>query len=129
MHKDKSGKVYASLTEVKNKTGDIFALVDEFGEVYLTSYNKVRYKISKIEISSTIELNEKAEKQSQPKAVRSEKVTEKPAKKEVKEESKASSTEGKTPKTKTIEDMVAWDRNNSIEEEFTMKVSSPIVGS
>lgn len=58
MHKNKDGKVTASLTEVKNRTGDIFALVDEFGEVYLTSYNKVRYKISKTDISNFIELSE-----------------------------------------------------------------------
>ena len=49
MHKSKDGTVTASLTEVKNKTGDIFHLVDEFGEVVLTSYNKPRYKITKIE--------------------------------------------------------------------------------
>ncbi len=48
MHKSKNGTVTASLTEVKNKTGDIFHLVDEFGEVTLTSYNKPRYKIIKI---------------------------------------------------------------------------------
>jgi hypothetical protein len=55
MHKNKDGKVIASLTEVKNKTGDIFALVDEFGEVVLTSYNKPRYKILKIGVSDILE--------------------------------------------------------------------------
>lgn len=65
MHKNKDGKVVASLTEVKNKTGDIFALVDEFGEVMLTSYNKPRYKILKIGVSdildSSIETNGSSE--------------------------------------------------------------------
>jgi hypothetical protein len=54
MHKDKSGKVMASLTEVKNKTGDIFALVDEFGEVFITSYNKTRYVIKKMDITNIL---------------------------------------------------------------------------
>jgi hypothetical protein len=60
MHKNKDGTVVASLTEVKNRTGDIFALVDEFGEVFLTSYNKIRYRISKTDLSNVIELKEKA---------------------------------------------------------------------
>ena len=55
MHKSKDGKVTASLTEVKNKTGDIFALVDEFGEVILTSYNKPRYKIIKMDLSGMLD--------------------------------------------------------------------------
>lgn len=46
MHK-KNGKVYATLTEVKNLIGDVFAAVDEHGEVAITSYNKTKYIISK----------------------------------------------------------------------------------
>ena len=57
MYKNKDGKVIASLTEVKNKTGDIFAIVDEFGEIALTSYNKVRYKIIKVDIENSVEIN------------------------------------------------------------------------
>jgi len=60
MHKRKDGKIIASLTEVKNKTGDIFALVDEFGEVLLTSYNKDKYRIVKIGVGEL--LQEKKEK-------------------------------------------------------------------
>ncbi len=56
MKKTKDGKVLASLTEVKNKTGDIFSLVDEFGEVILTSYNKQKYVITKIDVSERITL-------------------------------------------------------------------------
>ncbi|RMD76941.1 hypothetical protein D6810_02510 [Candidatus Dojkabacteria bacterium] len=48
MKKDKSGRIIASLTEVKNRTGDVFALVDQFGTVFLTSYKKIRYKIEKV---------------------------------------------------------------------------------
>lgn len=58
MYKNKDGKVIASLTEVKNKTGDIFAIVDEFGEISLTSYNKIRYKIVKVEIENIVDINE-----------------------------------------------------------------------
>lgn len=58
MYKNKDGKVIASLTEVKNKTGDIFAIVDEFGEISLTSYNKVRYKIIKVDIENTVSINQ-----------------------------------------------------------------------
>ncbi|CAG0942259.1 hypothetical protein BROC_01802 [Candidatus Brocadiaceae bacterium] len=57
MYKNKDGKVIASLTEVKNKTGDIFAIVDEFGEISLTSYNKVRYKIIKVDIENIVDIN------------------------------------------------------------------------
>ena len=49
MHKTKDGKVMASLTEVKNQTGNIFTAADRYGEVYITSYNKVRYRIIKEE--------------------------------------------------------------------------------
>lgn len=58
MYKDKNNKVFASLTEVKNKTGDIFSLVDEYGEITLTSYNKPKYKISKIDITEVVGLEE-----------------------------------------------------------------------
>jgi hypothetical protein len=44
----KDKKAYASLTEVKNKLGDVFALADEHGEVYISSYNKPKYIISRI---------------------------------------------------------------------------------
>lgn len=70
MYKSKNGKVIASLTEVKNKTGDIFALVDEFGEVILTSYNKPRYRIVKIGVADILEENSEA-----PKKIREEKVS------------------------------------------------------
>lgn len=55
MHK-KDRKVFATLTDVKNSTGDVFALADEFGEVLITSYNKPRYKISKIGIAEVVDL-------------------------------------------------------------------------
>lgn len=55
MHKTKDGKVMASLTEVKNQTGNIFTAADKYGEVYITSYNKIRYRIVREE--SEDELN------------------------------------------------------------------------
>lgn len=66
MHKRKDGKIIASLTEVKNKTGDIFALVDEFGEVTLTSYNKPKYRISKVDILETLKIEEEKEEKEKP---------------------------------------------------------------
>jgi hypothetical protein len=41
-------KAYATLTDVKNKTGDVFALADEYSEVTITSYNKSKYLIKRI---------------------------------------------------------------------------------
>lgn len=35
----------ATLTDVKNKTGDVFALADKHGAVTITSYNKPKYVI------------------------------------------------------------------------------------
>lgn len=62
MKKNKDGKVIASLTEVKNKTGDIFAVVDEYGEIILTSYNKPRYKVIKIDLEESLQFNDTKEK-------------------------------------------------------------------
>src|SRR5260221_7642067 len=60
MYKDKDGKVIASLTEVKNRTGDIFAVVEEFGEISLTSYTKIRYRITKVDIDDVFAEGKKA---------------------------------------------------------------------
>lgn len=43
-----NGKAYATLTEVKNKIGDVFTLADEYGEIVITSYNKPKYKIIRL---------------------------------------------------------------------------------
>lgn len=40
-------KPAATLTDVKNKTGDVFALADKNGAVMITSYNKPKYVICK----------------------------------------------------------------------------------
>src|SRR6185369_11475990 len=131
MHKNKDGKVTASLTEVKNRTGDIFALVDEFGEVYLTSYNKVRYKISKTDISNFIELEEGSSKAEKKETARVEKkaapVVKKAAtlpkavapveKVEVKEENVLSK----------ISKIIPWDRNSSKETNFANSSRNPLV--
>jgi hypothetical protein len=113
MHKDKSGKVYASLTEVKNKTGDIFALVDEFGEVFITSYNKTRYKISKVDISSLL-----TQKNSIPKENKTVVKKEKPTTKEDKEPEQQETTPI---------DIEAYDRDNQIEKDFVRNALKPLV--
>lgn len=43
----KKNSVTATLTDVKNKTGDVFSLADKHGSVVITSYNKPKYIISK----------------------------------------------------------------------------------
>lgn len=48
----KDNKAYATLTDVKNKTGDVFALADEYGEVTITSYNKSKYAIARLAIAN-----------------------------------------------------------------------------
>ncbi|MFS8130936.1 MAG: hypothetical protein ACMG57_03070 [Candidatus Dojkabacteria bacterium] len=135
MHKNKDGKVTASLTEVKNRTGDIFALVDEFGEVYLTSYNKVRYKITKTDIASFIELSEGVSKAERKESVKPEKkaaprrpspalkqeVVEEPVAKVEPEEVKEDSVISKISK------IIPWDRNSSKETDFANNSRSPLV--
>lgn len=111
MHKDKSGKVFASLTEVKNKTGDIFALVDEFGEVYITSYNKTRYKISKMDISNFLSL----ERNSREREVVSEP--------EEVEEIKA---EEKSLFPRKV-DLDIFNRDNKREKDFVRNATKPLV--
>jgi len=136
MHKNKDGKVTASLTEVKNRTGDIFALVDEFGEVYLTSYNKVRYKISKTDISNFIELEEGSSKAEKRETARVEKkaapVVKKAAtlpKTQVKEEVAEVMPEPKKEENvlSKISKIIPWDRNNSKETDFANSSRNPLV--
>jgi len=126
MHKRKDGKVVASLTEVKNKTGDIFSLVDEFGEILLTSYNKPKYKISKVDISETLSLKEEEVEEKKSKNVIS-RVT----------ETVNSLTGGKTESKNSIEllsqevikkfsKLKAWDRFNSQEKVFVSKATKPL---
>ena len=125
MHKNKDGKVTASLTEVKNRTGDIFALVDEFGEVYLTSYNKLRYKITKTDIANFIELGDSPTKTEK-------KVAKKPEVKVVEEKKvEAKKEEPKEVKENTVLNKISkilpWDRNNSAETNFANQSRSPLV--
>jgi len=119
MHKDKSGKVFASLTEVKNKTGDIFALVDEFGEVYITSYNKTRYKISKMDISNFLSLERNSRERevvSEPEEVEEIKHS---APKEIKAEEKSL-----FPRKV---DLDIFNRDNKREKDFVRNATKPLV--
>ncbi|MCA9381494.1 hypothetical protein KC678_04470 [Candidatus Dojkabacteria bacterium] len=147
MHKRKDGKIIASLTEVKNKTGDIFALVDEFGEVTLTSYNKPKYRIIKVDIMETLKIDEekeqsesesKEEKKSVMKkvadAIKPTKAEE-PAKvepevTEVKEEApepvEKSEPVAETSSTESEVDLQVWDRNSKGEKTFTKDALKPL---
>lgn len=140
MHKTKEGKVTASLTEVKNKTGDIFALVDQYGEVTLTSYNKPRYKIMKIDLDEIIEI-ESFEQFQQPKKSVFSKVKEaviKPSQTEVPTYSapvveapqivEAPKPEGLISDAVIVQlsKMKAWEREGKDERNFVKKSLVPL---
>lgn len=115
MHKDKEGKIIATLTEVKNKTGDIFSLVDEFGEVMLTSYNKPKYRITKIDISEILDLREKERQQRKVEAK--------------KPEVKAGPVvvaETVEPKDLMIEKLVVWNVASKNETKFIEKIKKAL---
>lgn len=131
MHKNKEGKVTASLTEVKNRTGDIFALVDEFGEVYLTSYNKVRYKITKTDIANFIELSEGTSKAEKKESAKVEKKAAPVVKKAATLPKPEAKVEAPAPKEENvlskISKIIPWDRNNSKETSFANNSRNPLV--
>lgn len=135
MYKDKNGKVVASLTEVKNKTGDIFALVDEFGEIYLSSYNKIRYVIKKTGISDFIDLQEKETKGVPDRPVKVKKEVVKAVHKEVTKEVKevvheAPVIQAKEEPKEEAEvniDFVAWNRENKHEVNQVKDITKPLV--
>ncbi len=129
MHKRKDGKVVASLTEVKNKTGDIFTLVDEFGEVILTSYNKPKYRIVKVNIAETLNLEESE----QPKKREVKRVTAKPS--VIHKVKRTVTTITTKPKTSfgineatqiKLADSTLWDRNNPAEVAYVLKIRESI---
>ncbi|MDQ6986113.1 MAG: hypothetical protein Q9M91_02535 [Candidatus Dojkabacteria bacterium] len=125
MHKTEDGKVIASLTEVKNKTGDIFALVDEFGEVTLTSYNKPRYKISKIGVADMLESRDSSTtdsiKNTVKKVVPSLKKTTK-KKVVIKEEPGLISSDLVTK----LKGLVQWDRNSKLEKAYLKEIKKAL---
>jgi hypothetical protein len=134
MHKRKDGKVVASLTEVKNKTGDIFSLVDEFGEVVLTSYNKPRYRITKITVSDILDIQEKPEapevKEEKPRSVIHrvrETVTNltKPVKKEEVPEEEWTGLLPKEVMAK-LTSFKPWDSNSKEEQKFLKNALNPL---
>lgn len=122
MHKTKDGKVIASLTEVKNKTGDIFALVDEYGEVTLTSYNKPRYRITKIEFGSILEVKEKPERKSMFDRVKETVMgmTEKSKDNEIEQ------TLIPFEILRQLSKMKAWDRINREERKHMLVIKKPL---
>ena len=127
MHKTKEGKVIASLTEVKNKTGDIFALVDEFGEVVLTSYNKPRYRIVKIGVADMLE-----EKSTQVKNPKSESKTS-IVKKVVKKATEPKVVRKKEEKSlisneilEQLKKLAPWNKNSKKEKNYISSIKSPL---
>lgn len=119
MKKNKNGDVIASSTELKNKTGDILALVDEFGEVVLTAYNKPRYKIVKIDVSNFIDLID-----AKPTKTLSKKNSDTvaPKKKEL-----VTPTNQTTTLLKEIIDFIPWDREGSKERAFTANATKVMI--
>ncbi|BCX13700.1 MAG: hypothetical protein KatS3mg085_232 [Candidatus Dojkabacteria bacterium] len=119
MKKNKKGQIVASLTEVKNKTGDIFAIVDQYGEIILTSYNKPRYIIQKIDLEKNLELEEESQKksksQNKPKKSQPEQKAE-----TVKKRKSNNSSEF------TLSQIVAWNSESEIEKEFIKEILKPI---
>lgn len=151
MYKNKDGKVIASLTEVKNKTGDIFAIVDEFGEISLTSYNKIRYKIIKVDIENIVDIDdngpevkvatEDKKRTSTPKLeTREEAIEMQKKEKEVEvtiEESKEeeaaaepSKDEEQTNPTALFNKIIEiqeWDREGKSERQFSLNAIRPLI--
>lgn len=113
MKKKKDGTVIASLTEVKNKTGDIFALADEYGEVILTSYNKPRYKIVKLDISNILEYTEEEQK---PKNKSEERSVE-----------ETIVTEVKPAMIDKLINVTPWQRDNSREASFSTNATKGLL--
>ncbi len=120
MYKTKEGKVCASLTEVKNRTGDIFDMVDEFGEVILTSYNKERYKITKIDLSSTLEIKSesKTKDENRIQAENTPKYEPTTFVDNSKEEISSEDTNEINDENLISNDFKLWDRENKLEKEF-----------
>lgn len=154
MYKSKEGKVFATLTEVKNKTGDIFAIVDEFGEITLTSYGKSRYRIVKVALEEVMNINEDTSSPRKKNDVSTEIETKRVTKKEgvrnvSDKHSGAASTEEESlsekdmalsenlatenPAPKVVEsteeqiNIIPWNRNNADEKNFVIEIISPLI--
>lgn len=133
MKKRKDGKIVASLTEVKNKTGDIFALVDEFGEVLLTSYNKPKYRIIKVDITEVLNLNIEQEDDSEKNTIQEEKKSFVDKVKEV-----FTGGNGRTDEKDEVVDLLTqeareslknmniWNANSKIESRFVKSITKPL---
>lgn len=127
MKKAKNGEVIASLTEVKNKTGDIFALADEYGEVILTSYNKPRYKLIKLNVSSLLE-QEPVKKVKEARVVNTVAKKEEVVKKEVVHQVKESSDVNELGDI--IDDEVnldTWNRSSEKEMGYIDRIVKPLI--
>lgn len=128
MKKKKDGTVIASLTEVKNKTGDIFALADEYGEVLLTSYNKPRYKIVKLDISTMLdEIAEEPAKVVQSTVKQNTSTVSQPKQVTVVPVAQTIVTKVQPAMIDKLITLAAWDRNNSKETSFAARATKGLL--
>ena len=132
MHKTKDGEVIVSLTEIKNKTGDIFALVDQLGKVVVTSYNKRRYVITKIGIDTVLELKEEEEKSNARKPVKVRAIVEEEVLPEIKEveEPVEKQQDNEQKEVKLIEhtlNIKDWERDNGNERSLVELSVKPLI--
>ncbi|MCS7316963.1 MAG: hypothetical protein NZZ41_01390 [Candidatus Dojkabacteria bacterium] len=138
MYKSKDGKIYATLTEIKSKTGDIFTLVDDYGEVILTSYGKTRYKIIKIPIENVEDISNAKFSKGQKSSDLDLQQQDEPAQIVPQVKALSISKKESTPSTDildssdkenngNIDDFVVWDRLNQIEVNYRNKIIKPIV--
>lgn len=150
MHKTKDGKVMASLTEVKNQTGNIFTAADRYGEVYITSYNKVRYRIIKEESEDELDIAPRTRRKvremedapaQEPTPAANVEFTPEPIKEvvvdeiedikptaapvPVYEEPEVPAQEAATTGTDTL--IVEWDRNSSLEKNFVRQATKTLL--
>ncbi len=133
MRKTKDGQVIASLTEVKNKTGDIFALADEYGEVILTSYNKPRYKIVKMDLedifdpipNSDTKPNKEVKTKTEPKIVEEVTTKKKESVQETIEEPKVEKKSNDL--AERVITISKWERDNKSERAFVQKATKHLI--
>jgi hypothetical protein len=118
MKKNKKGQIVASLTEVKNKTGDIFAVVDQYGEIILTSYNKPRYIIKKIDFEANIQIEEESQEEKKIQKKDSQKTKTKPK--------NTVSTTKDDDDVALLKNLTPWSSNSKIELDFIENILQPI---
>lgn len=145
-----SNKPTATLTDVKNKTGDVFALAEKNGSVVITSYNKPKYVISKYSVFEELQASAPVEMPHSDTTTSSETISElakvavpepaldmpiesvgpelgiKPVVEEKKEELKQVKEEKPAKPTAKVvnKDLEWWDRHSNLEQNWVKSVKS-----